>query len=908
MKGERNLSPRRSASVFWRTGRVLEDPTSVQRRRRNGILVALMLVASLVPITSAQATAVLGVIVAFPTQVNVGDTSVPANFTVINSSSPPDGTGSINITTMTLVPSCSSFDVNCDDVPASADPGTFALSATGTGEAGSACAGRTFDINIINPTTGQVSFTPADGLPVVLTAVDIASDLDRCRILFTFDVLKAPAVDVLPGEAGISTYNLAFAAGTHLNGTPLTTSNEDITTVPGTLGPVTPTISTTASAPVVLGGQVSDTATLAGGNSPTGNINFELFGPDDATCASPAVFTNSKPVTGNGSYTSDAFTPAAAGTYRWIARYGGDDGNNPVSGACNDAGESVLVTTVGPVTPTISTQVAPATASVGQQVVDTATIAGGSNPGGTIRFDAYGPGDPTCAGAPVYTATVAVAGNGSYGATPAFVPTTPGEYRFVAAYSGDANNNPASGACNDASEMVTVVPLPTITVAKTAAPTSLPAPSGVFTFSVGVTNTSTVPLVITSLADSVYGNLSTRAGVNTCDDLIGATISAGATLSCSFEGTFTGAAGTSETDTVTAIATDVAGNTATGQDDATVTLTTPVPPETPRVQIDATASPASQPEPGGPVVYSVMVTNTSNPVDITITSIVDSLYGNVAALPAPNTCNLLIGRVVPAGQNLTCQFTVQFIGDSGASRTSIATVTATGPGEAVVSDSAPATTLTITDTAPVIAVDKQASPSSLPAPGGTFTFQVEIANQSVENVVLTSLGDDIHGDLNGRGSCSTGGTIQVGATYTCSYTASLTGVNGDRQTSRTIASAVDNEGNTATDDDSVLVLLTEPLVATPSPTPSPSASATPTPSPSASPTPTTSPTPQPTATASPTPSPTPAAGASPPPSRLSRTGVASLEWFALALALIALGALANRGAPSAHRTRRRRRS
>jgi hypothetical protein len=45
---------------------------------------------------------------------------------------------------------------------------------------------------------------------------------------------------------------------------------------------------------------------------------------------------------GNGDYASDSFVPAAAGTYRWVERYGGD-GNNTGAGptACGDPAETI---------------------------------------------------------------------------------------------------------------------------------------------------------------------------------------------------------------------------------------------------------------------------------------------------------------------------------------------------------------------------------------------------------------------------------------------------------------------------------------------------------------------------------------------------------------------------------------
>ena len=47
--------------------------------------------------------------------------------------------------------------------------------------------------------------------------------------------------------------------------------------------------------------------------------------------------------TASGTATSGSFTPTAAGTYRWIATYNGDDNNLSVAGACNDQTEQSQV-------------------------------------------------------------------------------------------------------------------------------------------------------------------------------------------------------------------------------------------------------------------------------------------------------------------------------------------------------------------------------------------------------------------------------------------------------------------------------------------------------------------------------------------------------------------------------------
>jgi uncharacterized repeat protein (TIGR01451 family) len=119
-----------------------------------------------------------------------------------------------------------------------------------------------------------------------------------------------------------------------------------------------PTLTTQASGSVMLGGSISDIATLSGSQAATGTIGFVAYGPDDSTCSNPA-FTSDVNVQGDGQYTSGPFTPTVAGTYRFIANYSGDLNNKAVTTACSDVNESVVV--IGP-TPT-PTATATATAT-----------------------------------------------------------------------------------------------------------------------------------------------------------------------------------------------------------------------------------------------------------------------------------------------------------------------------------------------------------------------------------------------------------------------------------------------------------------------------------------------------------------------------------------------------------------
>jgi LPXTG-motif cell wall-anchored protein len=236
------------------------------------------------------------------------------------------------------------------------DPGVFALSATGTGRVGTDCAGQTYAIAPISAATGEVRFT---GPAITLKASDPQTRVGgTCIIDLTVDVVKAPAIDGDPLTPGIQTYQLVNSAGWHteLNNTASCCGSSHTTVVPAS-----PALTTQASPPITLGGQITDTANLTGGAGPTGTVTFTFFPPADTNCAGPPVFTSPPvPVNGPGTYTSAPFTPTVAGTYRTIASYSGNAANAPVTTKCNDNNESVVVNaapTKPAPTPTPSTSV-----------------------------------------------------------------------------------------------------------------------------------------------------------------------------------------------------------------------------------------------------------------------------------------------------------------------------------------------------------------------------------------------------------------------------------------------------------------------------------------------------------------------------------------------------------------------
>ena len=105
---------------------------------------------------------------------------------------------------ITMVPSCGSQNAGADCTPPAAfDPGVIVPSATGMGEAGSACAGRTFTITLIDIAQGKYNFAP--DAPFTLGPSSGGGAPNECVIDFTVDVQRAPSIDANPAAPGLQT-------------------------------------------------------------------------------------------------------------------------------------------------------------------------------------------------------------------------------------------------------------------------------------------------------------------------------------------------------------------------------------------------------------------------------------------------------------------------------------------------------------------------------------------------------------------------------------------------------------------------------------------------------------------------------------------------------------------------------
>ena len=286
-------------------------------------------------------------------------------------------------------------------------------------------------------------------------------------------------------------------------------SNSNLNTSSPTYPTLTTAATSTASSPL------TDSATLTGGDNPTGTITFYLMAPGStsSTPLSSAVYTDMVTVNGDKTYYSGNYTPTGAGTYQWVAVYSGDSNN---SGATSSYGSEPETVTASKATPTITTDasITSGGACGTAQTTDSVMVAGGNNPTGTITFTLTAPNGSITTFNPI-----TINGDGTYSAPVSVAITQVGTYTWHATYSGDSLNNGASD--NGANESVSSVKAsPTIStnasitsggicgVAQTTDKVTVAggdSPTGTITFTLTAPNGSTTTVgMVTISGDGTY--------------------------------------------------------------------------------------------------------------------------------------------------------------------------------------------------------------------------------------------------------------------------------------------------------------------------------------------------------------------------------------------------------------------
>ena len=239
------------------------------------------------------------------------------------------------------------------------------------------------------------------------------------------DCSGTPAYTQTVTVAGDGSYSTTNTTPANLSGTWSWTASYsgDANNNGATSGCTQETVAVSKAAPSLittpsLGGTVgavvlNDTGTLSGGSQPSGSVTFNLYDPAHTDCSGAPTYTQTVPVSGNGSFsTTNATAADATGTWSWTASYTGDANNNGATSGCTQ--ETVTVTKASP---SLTTTPSPG-GTVGAVVLnDTGSVSGGYSPGGSITFSLYDPAHTDCSGAPTYTQTVPVSGNGSFSTT-----------------------------------------------------------------------------------------------------------------------------------------------------------------------------------------------------------------------------------------------------------------------------------------------------------------------------------------------------------------------------------------------------------------------------------------------------------------------------------------------------------
>ncbi|MEZ5269694.1 MAG: hypothetical protein R2789_14380 [Microthrixaceae bacterium] len=174
--------------------------------------------------------------------------------------------------------------------------------------------------------------------------------------------------------------------------------------------------------------------------------------------------------------------------------------------------------------------------------------------------------------------------------------------------------------------------LPSIVVTKDASVSEVDEPGADVEFTFSVTNTSVEDVTVTSVVDSVFGDITDECSLR------GAVLVPGGTTDCTITPVRGGNAGDVHENTVVVTATDDEQNVTTDDDDESVDIDG----LTPGLEVTKDASVSEVDEPGADVEFTFSVRNTSVE-DLTVTSVVDSVFGDITDECSLRCCSFRVG-------------------------------------------------------------------------------------------------------------------------------------------------------------------------------------------------------------------------------------------------------------------------
>jgi uncharacterized repeat protein (TIGR01451 family) len=247
------------------------------------------------------------------------------------------------------------------------------------------------------------------------------------------------------------------------------------------------------------------------------------------------------------------------------------------------------------------------------------------------------------------------------------------------------------------------------------------------------------------------------------------------------------------------------------------------------LSVSKSADPSSLEEPGGPVTFSVRITNTSVDVDVTITDVVDNVFGDLDDEGGKGYID--VPFKLDPGESRSFQFTAQITGVGGSSH--VDTVTASGEDENgnPLSASDDARVDILPRLIDLVIIKDASSPTPL---NGIVAYTLTVTNKGPDTATNVQLADPAPVGISyltatpSQGSCSVSpalvtcslGSIAAGQTVTITVTARATQV-GRHVNTATVTGAGGRETNPTDNVDDAVTVVSAPLTPPAKPKPKP---------------------------------------------------------------------------------------
>ncbi|MCA9963449.1 MAG: hypothetical protein KC423_04370 [Anaerolineales bacterium] len=238
------------------------------------------------------------------------------------------------------------------------------------------------------------------------------------------------------------------------------------------------------------------------------------------------------------------------------------------------------------------------------------------------------------------------------------------------------------------------------------------------------------------------------------------------------------------------------------------------------LEMELVANPALTPEPGNIIQFTAKITNTGS-VDVHLTSLTSTRFGDLLdssnSNVSNNTCasNSSAPTLVANGGEYTCEFESPITGQPQVITVDImATADDEYENDVTVSETTNGS-VTITNTPSAIAVEFEASQTSISSPGGVLEFTATIHNESpVDTITIDTLDNNIIGNLNNHGTCALPQAISSGSSYSCTIPITITGGSGTSIPVSLLAAGFDDDitPHSVEDEAQVSIAITPPLV------------------------------------------------------------------------------------------------